>query len=46
MLVVARGDDLLFAKISLETPANLFERVFRRSSSWTVSSAWALSPEA
>jgi len=35
--------DLLLAKISLDTPANLLESVFRRSSSCAVSSALASS---
>lgn len=39
----AQRGDLLFAKISLDTPANLLESVFRSSSSCCVSSARASS---
>lgn len=35
------GQDILFAKISLETPANLFDNEFRSSSTTRESSAVA-----
>lgn len=42
-IAIAIEDDLLLAKISLETPENLFDNVFRRSSICAESSARASS---
>ena len=36
--MITGGVNILFAKISLDTPANLLESVLSRSSSWAVSS--------